>query len=251
MIPVGESRLECWDTGGDGSAVILLHPVTGKAEVFAFQLHALAAAGYRAIAYSRRGYGESGAGSNEPGVATRDLHDLMDGLSLSAATLLAAGGGGGTAIDFARSFPARVRGLVLVCTLCGIAEPGSKGGAGALIPRQFHDLPISFKELGPAFRWTSPNGVSLWEDASCATLPPHPAPTEDITPATLTALKQQVLMVGGDADLYVPPPRLLALASRFSQCEAHILRECGHAVHWVRPDEFNAVMLEFLARISD
>ena len=246
-----DTQLACWDTGGDGSAVILLHPVTGKAEVFAFQLHALAAAGYRAIAYSRRGYDGASVGSTEPGIATRDLQSVMDTLSLDAATLLAAGGGGGLALDFTRSCPTRVSALILVCTLCGMSEPGSKAGAGTLIPKQFRDLPIAFKELGPAFRWAFPHGVTLWEAASCATRPPHPPPTTDITPATLNAIKQQVLMVGGDADLYVPPPRLHALATQFSQCEAHVLRECGHAAHWEKPDEFNAVMLEFLVRVLD
>ena len=250
-LSVGDAQLECWDTGGDGPAVIMLHPVTGKAEVFAFQLHALAAAGYRAIAYSRRGYEGSSEGSTEPGIATQDLRGVMDVLDVGSAALLAAGGGAGAALDFTRSYPARVTALILVCTLCGMSEPGSKGGAGALIPKQFRDLPIAFKELGPAFRWASPDGVAHWELASPAKRPPHPAPLKDITPATLNAIKQQVLMVGGDADLYVPPPRLHALAAEFSQCEAHVLRECGHAAHWEKPDEFNAVMLEFLSRVLD
>ena len=246
---MGDAQLELWDTGGDGPAVILLHPVTGTASVFAFQLHAFAAAGLRAIAYSRRGHGASDGASAEAGIATRDLVAVMDALGIERASLIALGGGGGTAIDFAGAYPERAVSLTLACSLCGMSEPGSKGGAGALIPAGFRELPVTFKELGPAFRWAYPDGVAAWEAASCFTRPPHPAPITPITPATLGDLDLPVLMVSGDADLYVPPPRLRALADAIGLCEVHVAPECGHSVHWERPDLFNAWVLDFLGRV--
>ena len=245
---VADTRLDGWDSGGDGPPVVMLHPVTGTADVFAFQLHALAAAGYRVIAYSRRGHGGSTNPSSEPGIATRDFIGLMDALGIANVTVLAAGGGGGTAIDVARQCPERVSALILACSLCGMSEPGSKGGAGAMLPPGFRALPITFKELGPAFRWAYPEGVARWEAASCQSVPAHPLPAEDISPATLAALNMPVLMVSGDADLYVPPPRLRALAGHVPEAEAHVVSECGHSVHWECPQVFNALILDFLGR---
>ena len=248
---VNGARLHCVDTGGSGHTVVLLHPVTGTASIFAFQLHALAAAGFRAISYSRRGHGGSDSPSDEPGIATKDLCSLLDLLSVEQCSLIAAGGGGGLAIDFAYQFPDRVTSLVLACSLCGMSEPGSVGGAGRLIPKGFRELPITFKELGPAFRWTNPDGVASWEKASCVERVPHPPAADPITTEMLTALDVPVLKISGDADLYVPPPRLMELAGHFKNCEAHVATGCGHAVHWERPEFFNGLVLDFLQRNVD
>ena len=73
--PVAEGRLDVggactwyWDTGGDGEAVVLVHPYSGSALNWGYQQPALAAAGYRVIGYSRRGHFGSDAGTgNDPG----------------------------------------------------------------------------------------------------------------------------------------------------------------------------------------
>src|SRR5437870_1096694 len=50
------TRLGYWDTGGEGPAILLLHPATGSALIWAYQQPVFAKAGYRVIAYSRRGH---------------------------------------------------------------------------------------------------------------------------------------------------------------------------------------------------
>jgi len=50
------TRLDYWDTGGEGPAIVLLHPATGSALIWAYQQPVFAKAGYRVIAYSRRGH---------------------------------------------------------------------------------------------------------------------------------------------------------------------------------------------------
>ena len=75
---VAGTRLEYWDTGGTGEAVVLLHPATGSARIWTYQQPALVNAGYRVIAYSRRGYGKSDPVPKEnPGTAADDLRALL------------------------------------------------------------------------------------------------------------------------------------------------------------------------------
>ena len=49
------------DTGGNGVPVIMLHANTGSSRNWAKQIPAFTAAGFRVIAYDRRGWGRSTA----------------------------------------------------------------------------------------------------------------------------------------------------------------------------------------------
>ena len=72
------TRLWYWDTGGSGRPVILMHAATHSAAGWVYQQPALASAGYRAIAYSRRGYYRSDPGDPaNPGCAADDLDNLI------------------------------------------------------------------------------------------------------------------------------------------------------------------------------
>ena len=52
-------RLWFVDTGGAGVPIVLLHPNTGTVEIWEPQISAFARAGYRVIAFDRRGWGKS------------------------------------------------------------------------------------------------------------------------------------------------------------------------------------------------
>src|SRR5689334_2847076 len=59
MAVLSGTRLGYWDTGGDGAPIVLLHPATGSAMIWGYQQPVFAKAGYRVIAYSRRGHDNS------------------------------------------------------------------------------------------------------------------------------------------------------------------------------------------------
>src|SRR5580765_5387639 len=68
------TRLSYWDTGGNGEVILLLHPATGSQRIWSYQQPVFAKAGYRVIAYSRRGYGGSDpVPKDNPGTAAGDL----------------------------------------------------------------------------------------------------------------------------------------------------------------------------------
>src|SRR5262245_47734851 len=52
-------RLWYKDTGGSGIPVVFLHANTGSSRNWEYQISAFTAAGYRFIAYDRRGWGQS------------------------------------------------------------------------------------------------------------------------------------------------------------------------------------------------
>src|SRR5580693_3711010 len=53
------ARIFYIDTGGSGVPVVLLHAATGSSRVWEYQIPAFTAAGYRVIAFDRRGWGRT------------------------------------------------------------------------------------------------------------------------------------------------------------------------------------------------
>jgi hypothetical protein len=69
---IGDVRLWYSDTGGTNEPVVVLHPLTGSDAVWSYQRPAFVDAGFRFIAYSRRGHGKSEPGPpNDPGYGAR------------------------------------------------------------------------------------------------------------------------------------------------------------------------------------
>src|SRR5712671_7115950 len=83
------ARLWYWDTGGDGEPLVLCHPGSQSSQIWLYQQPVLANAGYRAIAYSRRGCHKSDLGSDDDrGTQVGDLAALLDFLDLRKTHLL-------------------------------------------------------------------------------------------------------------------------------------------------------------------
>ncbi|HWV94578.1 MAG TPA: alpha/beta fold hydrolase, partial [Vicinamibacterales bacterium] len=72
-----------------------MHAITGTSESWVPQIDALSRAGYRVIAFDRRGWGRSladPASGPQPGHAADDLHALADNLALGRFHLLGVAG---------------------------------------------------------------------------------------------------------------------------------------------------------------
>jgi pimeloyl-ACP methyl ester carboxylesterase len=85
------------DTGGNGRPVILIHgwPLSGAS--WKHQINALAAEGYRVIAYDRRGFGDSDKPKSgyDYDTLTEDLNGLIHALDLKNVSLVGFSMGGG------------------------------------------------------------------------------------------------------------------------------------------------------------
>src|SRR5438876_3158196 len=84
-------RLWFADTGGAGTPIVLLHANTGTSAIWENQIATFAQAGYRVIAFDRRGWGKSladPATGPQPGSIAGDLDLLADYLKLDRFHLL-------------------------------------------------------------------------------------------------------------------------------------------------------------------
>lgn len=246
------TRLAYWDTGGTGETVVLLHPATGSARVWSYQQPVFAKAGYRVIAYSRRGYGGSDPVPKEnPGTATGDLHALMESLGVRKFHLAGSAAGGGVAVDYALSHPERLSSLVVACAVGGVEDRDYAERIEALRPKGFDEMPAIFREVSPAYRAANPEGTAAWAALEVAAITGNrlgQKPANKITWARLATLRVPTLIIGGDADLYVPSPLLRTYAAHIPSAELVVVPEAGHSLYWERPNLFNSALLEFFAK---
>jgi pimeloyl-ACP methyl ester carboxylesterase len=241
-----------WDTGGTGRPVILLHAATHSAAGWVYQQPVLAAAGYRAIAYSRRGYFGSDPGdAANPGCATDDLDNLLQHLKLGQVDLVAAAHGGFFALDFALAYPNKVRSLTVVSSLMGITDADYQAVNARLRPEFFNALPHEFRELSPSYRAGNPDGLAAWLELHHRALQGariFPTVRQPLTWARLETLRRPALLMTGESDLYTPPSLLRMQASHVPHAEVATILEAGHSPYWEQPTEFNRLLLDFLAR---
>jgi pimeloyl-ACP methyl ester carboxylesterase len=249
------ASLEYWDTGGDGQVVILLHPATGSHAMWGYQQPAFVQAGYRVIAYSRRGYLGSDSGpADDPGSASDDLERLADHLRINRFHAVGSAQGSIVATDFALSRASRLRSLSLTCTIMGVQDPAYQSLSASLRPQGFAALPASFRELGPSYRAANPEGVAAWYELEKIAIPERRViqrNTNRITWEALGNLRVPVLLLGGEADLWSPPSLYRRFQAAIPGSELVILSEAGHAAHWEQPRAFNASVLNFIGRHQD
>jgi len=266
--PVSERRIElrdggtlfCLDSGGTGEAVVLAHAHTGNALSWAAQISALAAAGYRAIAWSRRGYHGSGALGEGP-VATLadDLAALLDQRGVAGAHLVGVAAGGAAVVDFALSFPDRALSASVVSSLMGLDDPAFLARLHHLRAGWFRALPDEVKELGQSFRSFCPEGVAEWNRIRMLN-PAMPPPTDlrflkqaQRTQSSLPGLaasRVPLLLMTGAADAYMPPRLLREVARQVPQARLQVIEDAAHAPHVETPDEFNRAVIGFIDAVS-
>jgi pimeloyl-ACP methyl ester carboxylesterase len=249
---IGEAKLWYTDTGGDGIPVVLLHPASGSGLIWSYQRPALVNAGFRVIAYSRRGcYGSSPLDKANPGIASQDLLALADRLGLTTFHLVGCAAGGGVAANFAFSHPQRLRSIVVSSNPFAVGDGLTAATAARIRPPAWEEMPRWFRELGPSYRAANEEGARAWIELEHRGAAPEGARQKRahrVTEAMLASVRTPTLLITGAADTSTPPATLRMVARRIPGCELFIVPECGHSAYWERPDIFNAVVTEFLGR---
>ena len=254
--PVHGAKLYYWDTGGHGEPLILCHPASQSSQIWQHQQHAFSEAGYRVIAYSRRGHHRSERGpEQDPGTLVGDLASLLAFLAVKKTHILGAAAGGITAMGFAVAHSECVISLVLAGTIVAPEEEEWRTLYHHLGLASVRDrVPTEFLELGPTYRALNPDGVARFVALERASKPDgamqQPLGVK-VDWAAMQCLQIPVLLLTGEADLYAPPPLQRMLAEHLRKPEMITLREVGHAPYWEAPAEFNRHVLEFLRRNPD
>jgi pimeloyl-ACP methyl ester carboxylesterase len=249
-------RLWYHDTGGNGVPVVLIHANTGSSRVWEYQLPVFVKNGFRVIVYDRRGFGRSAidpAGA-QPGTGADDLQGLMTHLGIDRFHLLGTAGGGFVAIDYALSFQARLRSLVVASSIGGMQDEEFLAMGRRLRPSpQFESLPPEIREVGPSYRAANPEGTRRWVELEKVSRPPGPpAPAQTLrnrlTLAKLEEIKVPTLLLTGGADLFAPPAIQQMFKARIKHAEMLVVPDAGHSVYWEQPDAFNRAVLGFIRK---
>ena len=243
------------DTGGNGAAVVFVHAATGSRRVWDYQVPAFTAAGYRVIAYDRRGFGRSTVdpAGPQPGTGADDLVALANHLKLDRFHLVGTAAGGIVSLDFAVSFPQRLRSLVVANSIGGVQDEDYLELGRRLRPPQFNALPPDVREIGPSYRAANPAGTARWlelekQSRPEGTQPPTQTFRNRLTFSLLESISVPTFLLTGGADLYAPPAVLRLFTARIKNSESLVVPEVGHSTYWEQPDVFNQKVLEFIRK---
>jgi 3-oxoadipate enol-lactonase len=245
-------------TGADeASAVVLTHGAGGSHAAWFQQVPPLADAGYRVVTWDSRGFGRSTFTTGVIGTddAVDDLVAVLDAIGGPRVDLVGQSMGGWWATAFALAQPQRVRSLTLSNTVGGLwtdalAEHFANFVAGAAVADESR-LGVH-NALGPSFLARDPARAFLYQQLNTFHDPPMAAvgrvlASARIEHAALDALGIPILVITGTDDALFPAQLVTESASRLANARVVEIGDAGHSPYFERPDEYNAVLLGFLA----
>jgi non-heme chloroperoxidase len=258
-------RLHHLDEGA-GSPVVLIAGFRAPATSWMYQVPALVSAGHRVLSLDRRSHGKSPDPADGHDMARhgRDVADFLAALDLTDAVLVGGSQGASAIWSYVgREGTARVRGIVSVdqtpCMQNGDDWPYGFYGYTAdnrdamfaagipdtgKAPKRDAD---ATKRMVKAFggligmlraRKLSPHALALLNDHAKADWRP-----------VVAGVDVPVLMVAGRSSEYWPAEHAAAAAASNPRVRAEVVEDSGHAVNIERPDAFNQVMLDFIAKL--
>jgi pimeloyl-ACP methyl ester carboxylesterase len=246
-------HLNYTDSGGTGVPLVLMHAATGSVRSWEHQTPVFVKAGYRVIAFDRRGWGRTTIDANTaPGTAADDLIALMDSLHIDRFHLVGTAAGGFVTFDTALSYPQHLRSIVVANSIGGVQDEDFVALGRVLRPPEFTAMPPELREVSPSYRASNPDGTRKWielEKLSRQTGAPPAQPLKNrITFASLESIRVPVLLLTGDADMFAPPPVLKMFATHIRHAETAIVPEAGHSTYWEQPEMFNRAVLDFVKK---
>ena len=247
-------RLAFRDSGGGGVPIVLLHANTGTSLSWEPQFASFAAAGYRTIAFDRRGWGQSfpdPQSGAQPASVAEDLAALVDHLALPPFHLVGVAGGGFVALDYAAWRQDRLRSLTVAASTGSFSEDEMLELTQNLMFDGFRALPESFREIGPSFRALQPERVAAWAHAQEQAKQPDAVAQPLRTPNTFAKIAQirvPMLAITASADLYAPPTLMARWIRHIAHAEVVAIADAGHSVPIEQPEAFNRAVLEFIGR---
>jgi pimeloyl-ACP methyl ester carboxylesterase len=265
-----DTNLHVDDTGGTGRPVVLIHGWPLSGESWKAQVPALQEAGHRVVTYDRRGFGRS----DKPKTGytydrlTDDLRAVLEALDLDDVTLVGFSmGGGEVARYFTKYGTDKVRSVVFAAAVPPylLKTPGNPDGplpateaakmSAALTANQdeFYDGFITdFYTAGDTLAVSEEQRQAALALAAQAS---KIAALEAMTSFANTDFRDDLekvevptLVIHGDSDGVVP---FEGSGARTHEAVAgsrlHVIEGGPHGINDSHTDEFNRVLLEFLA----
>jgi pimeloyl-ACP methyl ester carboxylesterase len=254
-----------WNEQGSGTPVVFVHGAGADLRTWGYQLAPVAAASFRAIAYSRRFHHPNATpapgASYTAALHADDLAAFIGSLGGGAAHVVASSYGGAVALLLARDRPALVRGLVLTePAVFSLLPPGSPEatqvarfdylrevmtrGDGEAALRLFVDLAI-----GPGAYQLAPQSTRQMLADNLPSLRLQAASPVNDPPFSCDdagRVKAPVLLVSGGSS----PSYFKAITARLAECLPSVVpvtvTGAAHAVHAQQTARFNELIVSFL-----
>jgi len=262
FVEVGEAKLY-YEEMGEGHPLVMLHGGFLDSRMWDSQFEAFAK-DYRVIRYDARNHGKS---EGVPGSFSHfdDLATLLEQLEIQKAVLMGLSLGGRTIIDFSIAHPEKVTSIVLASpgasgyeltseALSENTEQMMKAFSDGDLPRATEYFQRSWTD-GPSrapsdvdsvvretVRSMAMNTVENW-NLECV--------SNDLEPPAmgrLAEIRAPALVVVGDLDM----PGILEIADAIDAnvdgAEVVVMSGVAHMVNMEKPQEFNGIVLGYLAR---
>ena len=256
---------------GIGRPVVLIHgyPLDGRS--WEKQEHALLDAGYRVVAYDRRGFGNSSHTSIgfDYDTFTADLNVLMEHLDLHDSALVGHSTGTGEVVRYlARYGSSRVSRAVLIESIppyLGRSDDNPQGVDRSVFEKTKSEIrsdrPAYFRALlDDSFNFDTLRGARVsdqaWDAAFAMSLAASPYAVYACVDTWVTDFRDDlskidvpVLLIHGDADRVLPYAATAGRMAAFVDDLTTLTVEGGpHNTPWTHPDLVNRALLEFLKR---
>ncbi|MDQ3385182.1 MAG: alpha/beta hydrolase [Actinomycetota bacterium] len=267
---LSKTEVHVEDTGGTGRPVVLIHGWPLSSAAFEAQTPALAAAGYRVVAYDRRGFGQSDKprkGYDYDSLA-EDLDGILTELDLRDVTLLGFSMGGGEVARYVATYgEERIHSVVFAAAVPPYLAKTPDNPDGPLSDelaaemtkgltderdRFFDDFMTQFFSVGGELKVTEAQrqdalAVCKQSDQKAALACMAAFATTDFRD-DLPKITVPVLVLHGDGDGIVPFEGSGARTNAaIAQSELVVLAGAPHGCNVSHADEFNSALLSFLA----
>ncbi len=260
-----------YEDHGTGRPVVLIHGWPLSSKSWEKQVPVLLDAGYRVVAYDRRGFGNSSKPTfgYDYDTLAEDLHKLMTQLDLADATLVGFSMGGGEVARYLGTYGSeRVDKAVFISAVPPFllkTADNPEGVDGSV----FDGIMESIAADRPAFLSAflsnfynvdllggdriSDEAVRLsWNVAAAAS----PAGTLDCVPAWLTDFRNDlasidvpILVIHGDADRIVPfPASGKRIPGLVKDSRLAVVEGGPHGITWTHAGRVNRELLDFLGQ---
>jgi len=154
MAPADDVRLHIEDSGGSGRPVVLIHGWPLSAQAWQPQVSVLREAGYRVVAYDRRGFGRSDkpASGYDYDTLADDLQRVIDDCALRDVTLVGFSMGGGEVARYvARHGESCLRSVVFAAAVTPCLMQTADNPDGPLTPGKAQEKSAAFERDRSAY----------------------------------------------------------------------------------------------------
>ncbi len=247
---------------GSGPPIVLAHGTLMDRTMFAPQFDALSDE-YRVVAYDLRARTDQFYEPYDLYDLADDLAALLDGLSIDSCVLGGMSMGGFMALRFARKYPDRLAGLVLIDSIAE-AHTADEQEQYSMIAEQVREAgvpPESALEIGRNLLFGETTNrenqllVQNWSDR-WETYPGEAFYREmhswldrpDFTDE-LDSIDVPVLIVHGEEDIALEPERAERMLDHLPDARMELIPDAGHSSNLENPPAVNRAIREFLAEV--